>query len=74
MKPIKIDKSKIYHSSNFDYIYIYERTIEEFIETNPPCAECLVQPVCISYSKPVYIAYVDAAHEEFLMIKIKGII
>jgi hypothetical protein len=72
MKPIKIDKTKIFHSSGYNHIYIHERSMEEFIESKPPCAECIVQPACLSYTEPVYVEYVDAAYEEFLTIKINA--
>lgn len=71
MKPIKIDKSRIYYRIGYR-ILIYERTIEEFMEFNPPCKECLVQAVCVSNARPMYVEYKDAAHEEFLLIKIRG--
>lgn len=71
MKPIKIDKSKIYYRIGYR-IFIYERTVEEFMEFNPPCKECIVQAVCVSYAHPMYVEYRDAAHEEFLLIKIRG--
>ena len=71
MKPIKIDKNIIYYRIGYRTL-IYERTIEEFMEFNPPCKECLVQAVCVSYARPMYVEYKDAAHEEFLLIKIRG--
>lgn len=71
MKPIKIDKSKIYYRTGYRTL-IYERTVEEFMEFDPPCKECLVQAVCVSYGRPIYVEYKDALHEEFLLIRIRG--
>ncbi len=71
MKSIKINKHKIYYQIGYRTL-IYERTIEEFMEFNPPCKECIVQAVCVSYTHPIYVEYKDATHEEFLLIEING--
>jgi hypothetical protein len=55
-----------------NYLSFYGGTIKEFMEFNPPCKECIVQAVCVSYAHPMYIEYEDAAHEEFLLIKINS--
>ncbi len=31
------------------YCILYNQTIEEFMEFNPPCKECLVQSMCLKY-------------------------
>ena len=38
--------NKLYYLKLGDIIFIYN-TIDEFIETGPPCKECLVQASCI---------------------------
>ena len=69
---MKINKDKIYYSRHWGNFYIYEKTIERFMEFNPPCKECLVQAICIKDNSPLYVEYKDALYEEFLSIKINA--
>lgn len=35
-------------------VCIYDQTEIEFLKTNPICKECLVQPMCIEKTHPIY--------------------
>ena len=36
-----------------EYLYIPDFTIEEFLEYNPPCKECIVQATCLHNSTAI---------------------
>jgi hypothetical protein len=60
------------------YLYISDLTIDEFLEYDPPCKECLVQATCLytstvidnEYSKYIYLNLCDRLND---YIKIKGL-
>lgn len=59
------------------YLYIQDVTIDEFLEYDPPCKECLVQATCLKnstaivteHSKYIYLRMCDELND---YIKTKG--
>jgi len=41
------------------YTELYAGTVEELMEHNPPCKECLVQPACVTYNRRIKIKTCD---------------
>ena len=50
-----------------DYLYIEDFTINDFLEYDPPCKECIVQAACLhnstaivtEYSRYIYLSMCD---------------